>query len=68
MVRKFDNNCVSQMVGMMISGHKTPSIYKRYRIVPENDIREALDRAEKAIKRQKKTTRRITRMAAIGSR
>jgi integrase len=67
-VRNFDNNGVSQIVGMMISGHKTASVYKRYRIVPENDIREALERVEKAIKRQKKTARRITRMAAIGSR
>ena len=51
---------------MMISGHKTPSVYKRYRIVPENDIREALQKAEQAIKRQKKTSR-LTTMTGSGS-
>ena len=31
---------------MMISGHKTQSVYQRYRIVNESDICEALDRTE----------------------
>jgi integrase len=53
-VRNFDKNGVSQIVGMMISGHKTASVYKRYRIVPENDIREALQKVEQAIEQQKK--------------
>jgi integrase len=49
-----DKNGVSQIVGMMISGHKTASVYKRYRIVPENDIRKALQRVEQAIEQEKK--------------
>jgi integrase len=53
-VRNFDKNGVSQIIGMMISGHKTVSVYKRYRIVPENDIREALQKVEQAIEEQKK--------------
>lgn len=65
-VRNFDKNGVSQIVGMMISGHKTASVYKRYRIVPENDIREALQKIEQAIKRQKKTSR-ITTMTGSGA-
>ena len=52
-VRNFDKNGVSQIVGMMISGHKTASVYKRYRIVPENDIREALQKVEQAIEHEK---------------
>jgi hypothetical protein len=52
--RIFDKNGVSQIVGMMISGHKTASVYKRYRIVPENDICEPLQKVEQAINRQKK--------------
>lgn len=64
-VRNFDKNGVSQIVGMMISGHKTASVYKRYRIVPENDIREALQKVEQAIKRQKRT-QRVTTMTANG--
>jgi integrase len=65
-VRNFDKNGVSQIVGMMISGHKTASVYKRYRIVPENDIREALQKVEQAIKRQKKTPR-VTTMTGSGA-
>jgi len=52
-VRNFDKSGVSQSVGMMISGHKTASIYWRYRIVPENDIREALERTQAAIGQNK---------------
>lgn len=65
-IRNFDKNGVSQIVGMMISGHKTASVYKRYRIVPENDIRDALQKVEQAIRRQKKT-RRVTTMAGSGA-
>lgn len=59
-VRNFDKNGVSQVVGMMISGHKTANVYKRYRIVPENDIREALQKVEQAIEEQKKARQRTT--------
>lgn len=52
-VRNFDRAGVSQPVGMMISGHKTASIYRRYRITPEQDIREALERTEAAISQNK---------------
>lgn len=65
-VRNFDKNGVSQIVGMMISGHKTASVYKRYRIVPENDIREALQKVEQAIKLQKKS-RKIRTMTRSGA-
>jgi hypothetical protein len=46
---------------MMISGHKTASIYRRYRITPEQDIREALERTEAAIAQS--TERRIVPIA-----
>ena len=52
---------------MMISGHKTASVYKRYRIVPENDIREALQKVEHAINEQKKT-RPVTTMTGSGAK
>jgi integrase len=54
-VRNLDRSGVTQSVGMMISGHKTASVYKRYRIVPENDIREAIERVQSATERERKT-------------
>jgi integrase len=59
-VRNLDRNGVSQVIGMMISGHKTASVYKRYRIVPENDIREALAKVQEAIERERKNTRVVS--------
>lgn len=47
-VRNFDKAGVSQTLGMAISGHKTASIYRRYRITPEQDIREALEKTQAA--------------------
>ena len=45
-VRNLDRHGVSQAVGMLISGHKTASVYRRYRITPERDIAEALERLQ----------------------
>ena len=45
----------------MISGHKTASVYRRYRITPEQDIREALERTEAAISQNK--ARRVIPLA-----
>ena len=62
-VRNFDRNGVSQPVGMMISGHKTASVYRRYRIVSENDIREALGRVQQGNEREKNQQRRVVPIA-----
>jgi hypothetical protein len=40
---------VSQAVAMKITGHQTASAYRRYRIVDERDMREALTRTETAM-------------------
>ena len=45
-IRNFDLHGVTQPVGMLVSGHKTLSVYQRYRITPEKDIREALARTQ----------------------
>lgn len=49
-VRNFEKAGVSQVVAMKISGHKTASIYCRYRIVDEADIADALTRTEVAFR------------------
>lgn len=66
-VRNLDRTGVSQVVGMMISGHKTASVYKHYRIVPENDIREALAKVQDALERERKNSR-IVRVVGRGKK
>ena len=41
---------------MAISGHKTASVYRRYRIVDERDVREALAKTEAAIAAEQTAT------------
>jgi len=40
---------VSQSVAMALSGHKTASVYRRYRIVAEDDLREAMGRVQASL-------------------
>ncbi len=47
-IRNFDNAGVTQPVGMLISGHKTADIYRRYRITALGDIQRALERTQAA--------------------
>jgi hypothetical protein len=39
----------SQAVAMQIGGHKTASVYRRYRLVDEDDMRQALARTFEAV-------------------
>jgi integrase len=41
---------VDQAVAMMISGHKTEAVFRRYRIVDEDDIEKALTATQESIK------------------
>jgi integrase len=47
-VRNLDKAGVSQSVAMHITGHKTDSVYRRYRIVDEGDIERALTMTQTA--------------------
>jgi hypothetical protein len=40
------SGAVTQAVAMKISGHKTDSVYRRYRIVDEADIEKALEKTQ----------------------
>jgi hypothetical protein len=44
-VRNIERAGVSQAVAMKITGHKTASVYRRYRIVDEDDMRERTEAA-----------------------
>jgi integrase len=46
--RGLDTAGISQIVGMQVMGRKTPSIYKRYRIVDRRDVDRAIDRLEES--------------------
>jgi len=51
-VRNMDRSGVGQAVAMKITGHKTLSVYRRYRIVSESDLREALERTQAAMRQR----------------
>jgi len=55
-VRNFERAGVSQAVAMKITGHKTASVYRRYRIVDERDVREALTKTEASIAAEQTAT------------
>jgi len=47
-VRQLEKSGVSQAVAMKITGHKTDSVFRRYRIVDEGDIAQALEAVQTA--------------------
>ncbi len=44
--RNLDRSGVSQSIAMKITGHKTPSMYRRYNIVDERDLKAASERMQ----------------------
>jgi len=46
---------VREQVAMRITGHKTASMYRRYRIVDERDLKEATESLQAYLKTQPKT-------------
>jgi hypothetical protein len=59
-VRNLDRDGITQSVAMAITGHKTASVYRRYRIVNEDDIRLALERVQSG----NRAARKVVKLAA----
>jgi len=49
-VRNLERSGVSQTVAMQITGHRTISVYQRYRITNEDDRREALAKMQASVR------------------
>jgi len=47
-VRRLEHAGISRSVAMKLTGHKTESIYRRYAIVPKNDLEEVARRLDEA--------------------
>jgi len=52
-VRNYRKGGLSETEGIMLSGHKTRSVYDRYNIIDEENSREAMKRAQEYLKQQK---------------
>jgi len=62
-VRNMGRDGVSQAVAMKITGQKTDSVYRRYRIVGEQNMQQALERVQAANTRNKK--RRVVPISEV---
>jgi integrase len=51
-VRNFRKAGLSESEGMMLSGHLTNSIYKRYDIIDEADLRDSMAKVQRHLKRE----------------
>jgi len=51
-IRNFRRAGLSETEGMMLSGHKTNSVYRRYDIIDEVDLRESMTRVQRHLKRE----------------
>ena len=51
-VRNFRKAGLSENEGMAMSGHKTNSVYRRYDIIDEEDLRESMGRVQEFLKNQ----------------
>jgi hypothetical protein len=53
-VRNFRKSGLGEQEGMMLSGHRTNSVYQRYNIIDEHDLTEVMKKAQKYVKSEAK--------------
>lgn len=53
-IRNFVRRGISEHIAMRLSGHKSPSVFRRYDIVTENDLREAAAKLDEQTDEKKK--------------
>ena len=63
-VRNFRKAGLSESEGMMLSGHKTNAVYRRYDIIDEQDLRDSMAKVQEHLARQQKDTTVVAFKAA----
>jgi integrase len=63
-VRNFRKAGLSENEGMMLSGHKTNAVYRRYDIIDEQDLRESMAKVQDHLARQQNDAKIVSIKAA----
>jgi integrase len=58
-IRNFRRSGLSEHEGMKLSGHQTDSVYRRYDIISEDDLTEAMNRVQQHMKKEAETRKVI---------
>ena len=64
-VREMDRAGVAQTVAMKVTGHRTPSMWRRYRITSAEEGRDALTRTQGAIRAQRDQERNVVALRPV---